>query len=268
MKNIHIYTNKIKDPDGSIYNRVYDYLIKKGVNVLNDPQDGAECIIVLGGDGTLISAARKYASQDYVFFGINLGTIGYLTDIEMDDLEKSLDAVVSDNYHVEERMMIRGNLERKDGSAETHIALNDIVINRSGRLCIIDYRISVNEKFLTLYRADGIIASTPTGSTGYSLSAGGPIIEPKSKLILITPICPQSLSARPMILSPDSSVMIEIDANERMCNASVELSFDGKANVDVYPGDKIIIKTSSKTTRIGRLKEESFVETMRQKLGN
>lgn len=268
MNKFYIYTNEIKDPNGIIEKRIRAYLEDKGCTVFDSPEDGAEGIIVLGGDGTLISAASTYAPEDYVFFGINLGTIGYLADIELDDLEESLDAVINDNYTVEDRMMLRGIVSRNDGDDEDFIALNDVVINRTGKLCIIDYSIFVNEKFLTLFRADGIIVSTPTGSTGYSLSAGGPIIEPKSKLMMITPICAQSLSARSMILASDSSICIEMNNSLKEERAEVEVCFDGRGNIELFPGDKVIVRASSKTTRIGRLTEESFVEIMRQKLGN
>lgn len=268
MRKFYIYKNEKKDPNGAIYERVCSYLKSRGAAVLDDPLKGAECIIVLGGDGTLISASRNYASEDFVFFGVNLGTVGYLADIEIDDIEASLDKIINDEFSVEERMMLKGEVKKKGRKDETHLSLNDVVINRSGKLCLIDYSIFVNDKFLTLYRADGIIVSTPTGSTGYSLSAGGPIVDPKSKLMIITPICPQSLTARAMVLSEDSSIRIEIDNNARMKRAEVELSFDGRANIDVRPLDDIIITKADTTTRIGRLKEESFVETMRQKLGN
>lgn len=268
MRKFYIYANEIKDPEGVLKERVKTYLLAQGAEVFDNPEKGAECILVLGGDGTLISAAGRYASEDYVFFGINLGTVGYLADIEMDELEKSLDAVLRDDFSVEDRMMLRGIVHRENGEKDDFIALNDVVINRSGKLCIIDYSIFVNDKFLTLFRADGIIVSTPTGSTGYSLSAGGPIIEPKSKLIMITPICAQSLAARSMILSDDSSIRIEIDNSGRGERAEVEVCFDGRGNIELFPGDKVEVRASSKTTRIGRLKEESFVEIMRQKLGN
>ena len=262
MKKFFIHSNEIKDPDFSMKKRVGDYLIKKGASVCQSAVE-AECILVLGGDGTLIGAAGKYANVDAVFAGINLGTIGYLTDIEPDSLEESLDKLIIDDFSLEERMMLRAMLER-DGEAFNPIALNDVVINRSGSLCILEYAIYVNDKYLTSLRADGIIVSTPTGSTGYSLSAGGPIVDPRSDLMIITPICPQSLSARPIILSSDSSIRVEILKG----GESVEASFDGKDNTRLFTGDSVKISKSGKTTKIARIKDESFVEIMRHKLIN
>lgn len=266
MKKFYIYTNEHKDPEGAIYNRVKDYLVNENVMVC-DKANEAECILVLGGDGTLISAADKYSRDDIIFFGINLGTIGYLADIELDNLEECLNKLITDDFIVEERLMLRGNINYGDDRDISSVALNDVVINRTGSLCLIEYGIFVNDEFLTSLRADGIIVATPTGSTGYSLSAGGPIVDPKSQLMVITPICPQTLSARPIILSADSSIRIEVIENP-YSETCVEASFDGKDNTVLMPGESVSIVSSKRTTKIGKIKKESFVEIMRHKLGN
>lgn len=266
MKQFYIYSNEHKDPDGKIYERVKSYLLKLGVTVCEKGND-AECILVLGGDGTLISAADKFSSDDIVFVGVNLGTIGYLADIEMESLEESLNQLIIDDFVIEERLMLRGNISTADGNNISAVALNDVVINRTGSLCVIEYGIFVNDEYLTSLRADGIIVATPTGSTGYSLSAGGPIVDPKSHLMVITPICPQSLSSRPIILSAESSIRIEVMENP-YTKTCVEASFDGKDNKILNPGESVNIVASKRTTKIGKIKKESFVEIMRHKLGN
>ena len=174
-----------------------------------------ECILVLGGDGTLIEAARDTIELDIPLLGINLGALGFLAEVEKANIEHALGLLIQDEYQIENRMMLNGQIYRGAECIESSHALNDIVITRSGSLQIIHFHIYVNGQFLKGYDADGVIVSTPTGSTGYSMSAGGPIVEPKAKLIVVTPICPHTLSTRSIVFSAEDEIVIEMIAGKK-----------------------------------------------------
>ncbi|MDD3413540.1 MAG: NAD(+)/NADH kinase [Lachnospiraceae bacterium] len=279
MNSFYIITNSIKDQDLSVTNKVKEYLCSHGkqcfVHATNSNSTGSytreehvpdhvECVIVLGGDGTLIQAARDMVNRDIPFLGINLGTLGFLADVEKDTLLDSLDRLMEGKYEIEERMMLKGRVTTQSKKTEA-IALNDIVINRYGSLRIMEYNIYVNGKYLNTYRADGIIVSTPTGSTGYSLSAGGPIIEPKARMMVITPICPHTLNTRSVVLSDDDVICIETRESGQRKDDMAEVTFDGTANVRLVPSDFVEISKSEKTTKIMRINEESFLTVLSKK---
>ncbi len=282
MKHFLIYTNKHKDKELIITERVRSYLETKGQKVTLKIKDAdwkkepsgeardipldADCMIVLGGDGTMLEAARETKRLSVPIIGINLGTVGYMTEIEPANLEEALDRLIQNDYRIESRMMLKGKVIRRDGSAEEGWALNDIVISRRGSLQIIKYNIYVNGQFLHDYEADGMIVTTPTGSTGYNLSAGGPLIEPKAKLITLTPICPHSLNQRSIILSPEDEIEIEIPVGREGRSQTVEASFDGSHNVILGTGDRIRIVQSEKTTEFIQLNQVSFLEVLHKKM--
>ena len=201
MRNFRLITNAFKDKDLHLSRRIVSYIEDKGgragISVSNiegvvaedfpltDIPDDTECIIVLGGDGTLIRAATKVESLGIPLIGVNLGTLGYLCELEETSVFAAIDRLMSDQFTIEERIMLSAQI---DGSARTQFALNDVVIHWTGDLSMLQLQVYVNGNFLTTYHADGIIVATPTGSTGYNLSAGGPIVDPKSKMLLLTPI--------------------------------------------------------------------------------
>lgn len=278
MKRFFLITNKAKDPDGSYTARIADYLKKHGADISCEVfsrmaehckvPEGIECAIVLGGDGTLLKAARDMIEYEIPLIGVNLGTLGYLAEVEIGNIEKALSMLLAGEYTREDRMMLAGQvfLEEKD---ELHnFALNDIVISRCGPLQILQFDIFVNGKFLNGYSADGIIVATPTGSTGYNMSAGGPIVEPSASLILLTPICPHTLNTRSIILSPEDEVTIVIPEGKEKTVQTVEANFDGTHKVTLRTGDKIVIKKTSKTTGILKLNTESFLEILHKKMGD
>lgn len=280
MENFYIIANTEKDIDLQISHRVETFLKKHGKKCLihaagekchgTYTQEGSvpldvDCVIVLGGDGTLIQAARDMVNRDVVLLGVNLGTLGFLADIETDTLEDSLEHLICGEYETEERMMLSGTVQSNQQTSSS-IALNDVVINRYGPLKIVDFRVHVNGKMLVSYRADGIIISTPTGSTGYSLSAGGPIIEPRAKMILITPICPHTLNARSIILSPEDIIKIEVVQGNGVGTGVAEVSFDGTANVRMHAGDSVTISVSDKITKLCKLNKESFFTVLGNKI--
>jgi len=214
MEKFTIITNSVKDKNRSVANKIADYLLshKKECMVLeaeerreNQPYyytdvsqipDDMECVIVLGGDGTLLQAARDVVDREIPLFGINLGTLGYLAEIEQHNIYPALDRLMSDRFTIERRMMLSGVILRNGQEIARDMALNDIVISREGPLRVVRFHNYVNDTFLNTYKADGIIISTPTGSTGYSLSAGGPIISPNASMLLMTPLAPHALNTR------------------------------------------------------------------------
>lgn len=274
-KHFLIYTNKNKDTHLEMTNRIEKYLKGKDqqVSVVLKGEDWNEkqtscidCMIVLGGDGTVLRAAREMANSHIPIIGVNLGTLGYMTEIEPDELEEALDSLIAGHFEQESRMMLDGRICTENGVGETGWALNDIVIARKGSLQIIKFNIYVNGQFLNDYQADGVIVTTPTGSTGYNLSAGGPIIEPKAKLMMLTPICPHTMNRRSIILSPEDEIEIEIPEGKEGQIQVVEASFDGSHAVEMRTGDRIRIVKSEKITEFIQLNQVSFLEVLHKKM--
>lgn len=280
MKHFFLITNSGKDSDGSYTRRIMAYLQAHDARVscaskvriaerdiIEVPKD-AECAIVLGGDGTLLKAARDMMDSEIPLLGVNLGTLGYLAEVEIGHIESALDKLLRDEYKREERMMLSGVIHQEEGKEIQNFALNDIAISRCGSLQILRFDIFVNGKFLNSYSADGMIVATPTGSTGYNMSAGGPIVEPGARLLLLTPICPHTLNTRSIVLSPEDEVTIQIPEGHEKTVQTVEANFDGTHKVTLKTGDKIVIKKASKTTGILKLNTESFLEILHKKMSD
>ena len=282
MKHFFIITNQIKDPQLETTEWITDYLTKRGigcqVHVQEDCQGQyytdsrmipaqTDCILVLGGDGTLLEAARDTAQLDIPLIGVNLGTLGYLAEVEKTNLAEALDRLCSGEYEIDRRMMLEGCVMQDDGTKVVNEALNDVVISRNGPLQVIHFHIYVNGHFLKGYSAGGIIVSTPTGSTGYNLSAGGPIVEPDARLMVITPICPHTFNTRSIVLSPEDRIEIEIGPSKGGGVQEVEANFDGSHSIPMKTGDRIVIRRSEKTTSIIKLSDVSFLEVLHRKMG-
>ena len=283
MKHFYVITNRHKDPELEVTNRIKKYIEERGGNCtiqVKEPSprreenytDSAwlpketECMLVLGGDGTMLQAARDTMEKQIPILGINMGTVGYLAEIELPGIESALDRLLNDEYELEERMMIIGTVKKEGKEPEEDCALNDIAITRRGSLQIIKYSIYVNDLFLYSYSADGVMVATPTGSTGYNLSAGGPIVEPKAKLLLITPICPHTLNTRSIVLGADDRITIEINAGREGESLEVEANFDGSHKVTLRTGDRIEIRQAEKKTNIIKLSNVSFLEVLHKKM--
>lgn len=276
-KHFLIYTNQHKDRNLETTTRICEYLQGKEQRVSVMTEDGEEkksmpkdidCMIVLGGDGTMLQAAGKTGEHRIPMIGVNLGTLGYLTEIEPAGLEGALDRLIEGSYSQESRMMLEGRVELADGGRREGWALNDIVISRCGSLRIIKFNIYVNGQFLHDYIADGVIVTTPTGSTGYNLSAGGPLIEPKAQLIMLTPICPHSLNQRSIILSAEDVIEIEIPRGRDDTDQSVEVHFDGGHSILLKTGDRVQVNKAGRQTEFIRLNQVSFLEVLHQKMKN
>ena len=283
MKHFLIYTNRHKDRELRMTERIRAYLQEKGQCVtvklceLKEQYEGqeeatsdfppeADCMIVLGGDGTMLQAVREIKRLSIPMIGVNLGTLGYMAEIEPAGLEESLDRLIRGDYEQECRMMLNGKVFFQNGKEDEGWALNDIVISRKGSLQVIHFNIYVNGQFLNHYSADGMIVTTPTGSTGYNLSAGGPLVEPKAKLIMLTPICPHTLNQRSIILSPEDTIEIEIPKGREERMQTVEANFDGRHVIPLCTGERIRIVKSEKTTEFIQLNQVSFLEVLHKKM--
>ncbi len=280
MKYFYLITNEVKDPEGFYTRKITAYLAAHGGKVVCTEHAASypklckpdlakpevpDCILVLGGDGTLLRAARNLLNQDIPLLGINLGTLGYLAEVEIAAIEEALDKLLADRFTREERMMLEGQVRRQD-MAEQNYALNDIVISRCGSLQVLTFQIYVNGQFLNSYSADGMIVATPTGSTGYNMSAGGPIVEPGASLLLLTPICPHTLNTRSIVLAPDDEIRIEIPKGKDGQRQTVEASYDGSHKVRLQTDDSIVIRRADKTTGILKLNTESFLTVLHKKM--
>lgn len=275
MKNFYLIANPTRDTGLETAHKIEAYLKEHGlryiVNVTAEsdeydrytdsssvPRD-TDCILVLGGDGTLIQAASDVADLGIPILGINTGRLGYLADVEKDEIIPALEAIIEDKYLVDERMMITGDIISGGSILCTESSLNDIIVHRHGDMRIVEYNVYVNNKFLKSYRADGIIVSTPTGSTAYSLSAGGPIVEPGSKLFIITPICPHTLNSRSVVLSAEDEIYISTGKKD------IAVAFDGREISSLPEDGGVRIRRSEKITKIVRLHDDSFLDVLHNK---
>lgn len=231
----------------------------------SDIDEDTECIIIIGGDGTLIQAARDLSDIDIPIIGVNLGRLGYLTEIEPDSIEELLERIFNDEYKIESRIMLKGSVYRGGKKIYEDISLNDIILGRYGKLQVIDFEIYVNNEYLNLYSADGVIVSTPTGSTAYNLSAGGPILEPGANIMVITPICSHTIGSRSIVLSADSMIKVKI-CPSRHSEENTNVYFDGNTSYLLETGDVVEITKSELCTKLIKLNHMSFVELLHKKM--
>ena len=228
-----------------------------------------QCAIVLGGDGTLLQTSRELLGTDIPLIGVNFGHLGFLADVEAEAVEDMIDRLMADDYLIEKRMMLEGSIVRQGQVVSSMSALNDIVIGRSGVMGVIDFRVLVNGIRLNSYKADGMIVSTPTGSTAYSMSAGGPLVKPSASLIVMTPVCPHTLNTRSIVLDKDDVIEIEICQKKPSdSNESGYVYYDGDLATPLMYGDIISIKKSENSTDIIKLDSRSFLEVLRRKLND
>ena len=231
------------------------------------PKD-VECIIVIGGDGTLLQAARDVVNRQIPLLGINMGTLGYLAEIDRSSIDGALNHLMLDEYTIEKRMMLNGKVYHKEELIAEDVALNDIVIGRDGPLHVTRFHNYVNGEFLNSYTADGIIIATATGSTGYSLSAGGPIVSPETNILIMTPVAPHTLNTRSVIFPAEDEITVEIGEGSQGCEAKAVVSFDGDTNVPMRTADRVAIRRSVKDTQIIKISNISFLEVLRRKMKN
>lgn len=281
MKKVCVVSNDFKDKDLVITNRIttflkergcetavvmtkWDYETEKWTKPEGIPED-AECILVLGGDGTMLQAARHSYGMNIPLLGVNLGTLGFLTEVDSNYVEDALQQLLEGDFAIEERMMLEGTIITPEKEISS-VALNDIVVNRTGSLQTVRFDIWLNNVLLKRYNADGCIVSTPTGSTGYNLSAGGPVVDPTSDAMVMTNICPHNLFNRGVVLAGNKLITIVIPGDRQGRNQQVEATFDGSFKVKLNTGDCINITMAPCTTKIIRLEPISFMEILHKKM--
>ena len=260
--------------------KLKDWFKQKGIKVFSEEMktkgslDGSceesmvipktvDWVVVLGGDGTLLGAARRVGRFGSPILGVNLGGLGFLTGIPFERLYPVIEMMINGRLEVESRVMLETKVLRKGKVVCRFEVLNDVVINKGTLARIIDLGVAINEEFLTTFRADGLIISTPTGSTAYNLSAGGPILYPTMETFILTPICPFTLTNRPIIIPDTSVIQIKIK-NES--EEAVLLTFDGQVGFDLYYDDKVIIRKSEKKIKLFRPPDHSYFNILRTKL--
>lgn len=272
MRRFFVYSNEYKDINLALANRIKSYIEKKGGQCMvgaigsfkNQPEQcfsdivspDTELIFVIGGDGSLIRVASATEMKGIPLIGVNLGTLGYMCELEESSLESAIDLIMEDEYEIESRMrLISGD----------NTALNDVVIHRPTDQSVIKLTISVNGLFLQTIEGDGVIVSTPTGSTGYNMSAGGPIVDPKARMMLITPINCHSMYSRSIVLGADDEVAIDMCSRSSLGSEEAAVSFDGVEKLSLFPGDRLMVKASDRDFKMLKLSKLSFLEILRKK---
>jgi len=278
MKRVGIYIKKNHPDAADLAAKVSTWLNERGVEVffeaglakvLGRPGHQekeipalVDMIIVLGGDGTLISVARAIGGQGTPILGVNLGSLGFLTEITRQELFQALGKVLDGNFNVSDRLMLEAVVSRNGTVANTYQLLNDVVINKGVLARIIDMELFVNDSYLTTFKADGLIISSPTGSTAYNMAAGGPIIYPGTDCFVITPICPHMLTNRPMIVPADSVIRIKVKFKDE----DVVLTADGQVGMPLKGGDIVVVRRSANLTRLIMSPDKEYFEVLRTKL--
>jgi len=280
LSRIGIIPNLSKDSDLQLTKSLTSWLIENKQEVLlnsgialrigrpdiglknEDIYTNSDFIIVLGGDGTLLNIARQSAYYNVPLFGINLGHLGFLTEVEAEEMFPALEKLVAGDYEIEKRMMLEATVETDNIQMEKMIALNDIGITKGPFSRIIRMGIYINDDYVDLYSADGVVISSPTGSTAYSLSAGGPIVSPDVKVMIITPICPHILHSRPIVVSHEDVVKVEVCQN----NNEVMLTVDGQQGYKLKAGDIVTVRQAQCYTSLVKLKDRSFYQVLRKKI--
>lgn len=275
-----IIPNIYKDKDLNITRSILYWLLNKDVELYLETDiankldhrgnsysrdmiySNSDVVIVLGGDGTILNIARQASAYKVPLFGINLGHLGFLAEAEISDMYLSLERIISGDYFIEKRMMLEACVDDPDLCMKELTALNDISVIKGMHSRMVRFSVFINDSFFELYSADGIVISTPTGSTAYSLSAGGPIVSPELKVLIITPICPHTLHNRPIVVSEKDEVRIEICDD----NPEVMLSVDGQDSYKLSPGMVVKFRSSNCVTNLVKLKQRSFFDVLRRKI--
>ena len=221
-----------------------------------------DLVLVLGGDGTMIGTARLLGDEEVPVLGVNYGGLGYLTEFRIEELYSALEMILADNYRLDKRVMLSVDLCRDDEVITRNRVLNDVVINKSALARIIEIEAYLNQQFVSSFRADGLIVSTPTGSTAYNLSAGGPVIFPSMNAVVITPICPFTLSNRPLVV-PDSAV---IELLMKTDQDDVTLTLDGQVGFPLTVNDRVVIRKSRTTFNLIQPSNRNYFDVLRDKL--
>ncbi len=272
MKSFVIITNSIKDPDLAVTKQIQGYIEQHGATSVvamdadNLEHMNADVVIVLGGDGTLLRVANAFKGTSIPIVGVNLGTMGFLAEVDSTNVEEMVKRLVEGDYEIENRIHISGKVIRNSDCIFQGESLNDIVITRAGFSRLIGVKIFVNDDLLDIYEGDGIIVATPTGSTGYNLSAGGPIVSPNTDLIIVTPVSPHSLTSKSIVLSSQDRIRIEVVSNRPNIDIEAYANYDGNSGLKIQKGDCIEICRSKVETKLVKFAKVSFYEILRNKI--
>ena len=258
---LNLMINSLSNLDISLYLDESSNNKNKNFTILEHEEyvKKVDIVIVFGGDGTLLNAARKYLNYEIPILGINMGNVGFLTDISTENFEKTIKVVLEGSYKIEERNLVSA----KFGNNHLY-GLNEVVIHSGAYAQLMRYRLNVNDKVVYEQRSDGLIIATPTGSTAYALSAGGPIIHPSLDVWTILPMLPQSLSSRPFVISSNEKVEMDLFDGP---NDNAKICVDGQDDIDVPYGEKILISKMEKTLKLVHPNDNDFFEACREKLG-
>lgn len=224
--------------------------------------ENVDLILVLGGDGTMIATARMVGDLEVPVLGVNYGGLGYLAEFRIEELYLGLESILSGNFRLDRRVMLSVELQRQDTTVTRNRVLNDVVINKSALARIIEIDAYLNEHFINSFRADGLIISTPTGSTAYNLSAGGPVIFPSMNAVVITPICPFTLSNRPLVVPDDATIELLLKTDHE----EVTLTLDGQVGFALNVGDRVVIRKSHVTFNLVQPSNRNYFDVLRDKL--
>lgn len=270
---VALFLNRQIPSSGEVASEICRFLSSRGVEVVSDDLDASQIgskpissidpklisiIISLGGDGTILRLVHQYGHLNAAILGVNLGHLGFMADVQLDDLHVSLQHLIEGSYHIEDRLMLDGITP----SGSRCLVVNDIVIHRGGNPALIEMDFFVNEKYLNTFEADGVVISTPNGSTAYSLAAGGPILSPSLEAIVITPICPHTISNRPIVLTSEERIQVECLNGE-----GVPIYADGRNVHELKKGGRFFIQKSDKKFKSVNLLGRDYFATLRSKLG-
>lgn len=225
-------------------------------------KEQTDLIIILGGDGTMISSARLIGMREVPILGINYGSLGYLTEFRIEEMFPAIEAILEGNYEIDSRVMLDVKLQRATETLSTNRVLNEVVINRAVLAKIIEVEITLDGLFVNLFRADGIIVATPTGSTAYSLSAGGPILYPSMNAVVITPICPFTLTNRPIVIPDNAEIRLRLKSESE----GVALTLDGQVGYQMKTDDCVVIRKSETSFNLVRPPNRNYFDVLRNKL--
>lgn len=285
MNNFYVVPNSIKDKKLTLTKKIIDCLDSYGYKVFVTEEIGshynlenysldkekilstADCAIVLGGDGTILQTSRELAEYNLPILGVNLGNFGFLAEVEEKEVIDTLKKIHAGEYNIEERMMLQADMSISGDIINSGLALNDIVITRTALSRMVGYSVYVNNYLVNNYKADGVIISTPTGSTAYNLSAGGPLLAPNNEILVMTPICPHSLTARSIVLSGEDVVRITFESNRSSWDEDLMITIDGQEGIKINNDTSIIIRKSSLKTKLIKLNDKDFYSLLRKKLG-
>ncbi|WP_291632959.1 NAD(+)/NADH kinase [Clostridium sp.] len=272
MKNIGININTTKDKDGKIIKYVKDviskyiedaniFIFEDSIGLENKKYSDLDIIIALGGDGTILLTSRNLNNSNIPILGVNIGNLGFLSSVELRDFDNAMRRFIEDDYYVEDRMMLNCDLPHR-GETEDYTALNDIVVSKGTLARVVEYELHIDNKFYMGFTGDGLIIATPTGSTAYSLSAGGPIICPNLDVIAVTPICPLSLSMRTIVLDCKSEISIIVKSEHE----SIFLTLDGQRAIKLNNYEKILVSVSNKKCRLVKFNDYNYFDILRKKI--